>query len=206
MTHRQIINRALLAIGSKPVTETIGSTDPVHIAVSAAYEAAWREVLENTAWSDLLVLTSLVADTDDDNDLVTDADGLYRFTLPDDCIHVTEIRTALGTIDRDAKKIGAYLWSPQEEIRVTYLSGDGLVPVDMTDIDTALEAPAPSVMLDAVAYRLASLIAFSITQNTALLASMDQRYYNALAQARLNDMRPSGGERFWGHYALDDDL
>lgn len=206
MTHRQIINKALLAIGSSPVTGVIGTTDPIHIAVAAAYEGAWREVLESNAWSDLLVLSSLDADTDDDDELVTDADGMYRFTIPADCVHVISIKTAEGSEDRLAAKRGSYIWSPQEELRLTYLSGDGIVPVDMTDIDTDLVPPSPSVMVDAVAYRLASSIAFVITQNTALQSSLELRYHNTLSIAKYNDTRPSGGDDFWGHRAIGDEL
>lgn len=198
VTHRQIINKALLAIGSSPVTGVIGTTDPIHIAVAAAYEGAWREVLESNAWSDLLVLSSLDADTD--------ADGMYRFTIPADCVHVISIKTAEGSEDRLAIKRGSYIWSPQEELRVTYLSGDGIIPVDMADIDTDLVPPSPSVMVDAVAYRLASSIAFVITQNTALQSSLELRYHNTLSIAKYNDTRPSGGEDFWGHRAIDDEL
>lgn len=206
MTHRQIINRALLAIGSSPVTGLVGTTDPIHIAVSAAYEPAWREVLESNAWSDLLALSSIDADTDDDDVLIEDADGLYRFSIPSDCIQVVTIKNDAGEADRKAVKRGSYIWSDQETIRLTYLSGDGLVPVDMSVIDTDLEPPHPSMIIDAVAYRLAAHIAFSLTQNTALQSSMDARYYNALSIAKANDMRPSGGEDFWGHRTTDDEL
>ena len=206
MTHRQIINRALLAIGSSPVTGVVGTTDPIHIAVSTAYEPAWREVLESNAWSDLLALSSINADTDDDDELIEDANGLHRFTIPSDCIQVVTIGDDAGETDHNASKRGPYIWSDQETIRLTYLSGDGLVPVDMSDIDTDIEPPHPSVLIDAVAYRLAAHIAFSLTQNTALQSSMDARYYNALSIAKANDMRPSGGEDFWGHRTTDDEL
>jgi len=206
MTHRQIINRALLAIGSSPVTGVVGTTDPIHIAVSAAYEPAWREVLESNAWSDLLALSSIDADADDDDVLIEDADGLHRFTIPSDCVQVVTIKNDAGKVDRKAVKRGSYIWSDQETIRLTYLSGDGLVPVDMSVIDTDLEPPHPSMIIDAVAYRLAAHITFSLTQNTALQSSMDARYYNALSIAKANDMRPSGGEDFWGHRTTDDEL
>jgi len=206
MTHRQIINRALLAIGTKPITGVVGTTDPVHIAVAVAYEPAWREVLESNPWSDLLALASLDADTDDDDNLIEDADGLYRFTIPDDCVQVVIIKNNAGAVDRKAVKRGPYIWSVHETIRLTYLSGDGLLPVDMDAIDTDLEPPTSSALLDAVAYKTASLIAFTLTQNTALQASMDARYYNALSIAKANDMRPEGGEDFWGHRTQDDEL
>jgi hypothetical protein len=35
---------------------------------------------------------------------------------------------------------------------------------------------------------------------------MDARYYNALSIAKANDMRPEGGEDFWGHRTQDDEL
>lgn len=206
MTHRQIINRALLAIGTKPITGVVGTTDPVHIAVAVAYEPAWREVLESNPWSDLLALSSIDADADDDDVLIEDADGLHRFTIPSDCVQVVTIKNDAGELDRSAAKRGSFIWSNQETIRLTYLSGDGLVPVDMSVIDTDLEPPHPSMIIDAVAYRLAAHIAFSLTQNTALQSSMDARYYNALSIAKANDMRPSGGEDFWGHRTTDDEL
>jgi len=260
MTHRQIINRALMALGVPAITGTIGTTDAVHVAVSAMYEGAWRDVLESNLWSDLAVQVELepyeesLSPDEVDDVPVTDDEGRYRYTLPAGVVDVWSIETPAGVAvtgweidgaylwaasstgivavfvftystfrhqipsdsikvhtilredgkaDLEAKKRGSFVYSKYETITVTYVTGDGLVPVTISSIDSSLEPVMPVAVQDAVAYRLAALIAFQITQNTDLQQVLEQRYYNALSTAKGNDMRSEGGEDFWGYGAPD---
>jgi len=254
MTHRQIINRAMLALGQTPITGALSTTLETDIAVTTAYDAAWRDLLESNAWSDLLVELTLepveesmdpdevggvkVTDSsgryrytlppgatdvyeieDENGDAVTSwevdstylyasADGIvavllftqsmFRFAIPTDAVSVQSIRKADGKIDQWARKRGSYVYSKQTELVVSYVSGDGLIPADLTGLDTALEPVMPSQVQDAVAYRLASLICFKITQNEALQQNLDARFNNALLIAKASDMRAEGSEDFWG--------
>jgi len=260
MTHRQIINRALLAAGEPAITGDLDDTKSTDAAVIAAYESSWREVLEANAWSDLLVGVVLepVEESMDPDEVdgvpVTDSEGRYRYTLPagatdvyeiedgsgdavsdwevdspylyasadgivavllftgsyfrfaipTDSVHVVMITNSLGSTEHASKR-GSYLYSKQSELIVTYVSGDGLVPVDLDDIDSSVEPVMPSTVQDAVVFRLASQISFWISQNVDLQRSLDDRYHASLSRAMMNDMRPSGGESFWtdqGDYGL----
>jgi hypothetical protein len=204
VTHRQIINKALLFLGQGPITaDALSTTAEADTSITVAYEGAWREVLEANAWSDLLVMVKVAADTDEDDELVTDDLGRYRFVVPETSIRVQSVHKTDGTNDLTAKIRAKYVYSKETEILLTYVSGDDLVPPDLTDLDADIEPVLPSIIQDAVSYRLASLIAFRVTQNVDLQQSIEGRYYQALSMAKAADMRPEGGETFWGNLSAN---
>ena len=137
------------------------------------------------------------------DELVTDDLGRYRFVVPETSIRVQSVHKTDGTNDLTAKIRAKYVYSKETEILLTYVSGEDLVPPDLTDLDADIEPVLPLQIQDAVSYRLASLIAFRVTQNVDLQQSLEGRYYHALSLAKAADMRPEGGETFWGNLSAN---
>ena len=184
MTHLEIINRALIAAGANPKEDFNNLNDNEVTSVKAFYEAAWREVLSSHQWSHLTQEERLTGVPDGSN---------FIFELPEACIKiisVTNYKLSVPYIPRMRKFVSAF-----ERVTLRYVSTEGILPVDWESIETELVIP-PNVD-EAVSLKLASQIAFRITQNQAVQMHLHERYAIALREAKMSDLTTCGGDGWW---------
>lgn len=189
MTHMDIINRALVAAGGNPLRDLTG-TDAVTVAVKAYYERCWKDVLQQHNWTELLVQELMTG--------IEEGTG-YRYDIPEAAAKIESIRLENNIPDHTAKRLGKYLFSQYEMILLTYVSSEGILPIDLDFIDIDdIDTPFPAYLDEIVSLKLAYQIAFKISQNLNVQASLFQRYQTTLQQAKMSDLTGSGGQPFWG--------
>lgn len=191
MTHMDIINRALVTAGGTPLVSMTG-TDPITVAVKAFYENSWREVLQQHPWTDLLVQSTLSGTMQED--------GRYLFELPEECINMVEVNYSDGiTKATDAKRIGKYYYSLYDTLTLTYVSSEGILPINYEIIEYAeVQTVFPAFVDKAVTLNLAYQIAFRISQNITVQNNLYQQYQNQIQTAKMNDSHGFGGQAPWG--------
>lgn len=192
MTHLNVINRALILLGETPLSVMTG-TDDTTAAVTAFYEAAWDEVLRESAWRDLLVISVYTG-----TELSTAIRGKsYSFDIDDDeMVHITEIVNAYGKVITEPIQIGRLLYSMFEELTITYVSNYGILPV--SSYTMTIDPVMPQKIVECVALRLAANIAMMVTNNPDMQITMQNRYSIALQNAMDKESAPIPGEALWG--------
>jgi len=200
MTHLDIINRALVAVGTNPMTLTglEDNKDNEVSSVKAFYESCWRDVLSSHPWSELLgeeMLTGTLTDTDSIE---------YVFDIPESSIRIVSIYNAYGVEVPNIRKRGRYLYSKYDELTITFVTTENILPVEYDYVDYEIQADIPPSLDEVVSLRLASQIVFRISQNQDLQTHLHNRYIVALQNAKMNDMQGSGGQEPWtsAGYAL----
>ncbi len=189
MTHMEIINRALVAVGSNPKPDMEETKSNEVSSIMAYYEACWREVLSAHPWSDL----------QQEETLTGTEDGIMnRFQIPDDCIRISSMTDGYGTQLQDVARRGRYLYAKSEQISLTYVSTQDILPVDWSFVNSEIQTMLPPAVDDIVSLRLASQIVFRISQNQELQIHLHNRYIAALQNAKMNDMQGYGGQDPWG--------
>ena len=189
MTHMDIINRAMVAAGGNPLQDMTG-TDSVTVAVKAYYESCWRDVLQQHNWTDLLTQETMTG---------TEEEKGYRYDMPESAVKIESIKLEDNNPDPTARRLGKYIYSMYGTIILTYVSSEGILPIDLDfiDIDT-IETSFPAYLDEIVSLKLAYQIAFKISQNLNVQASLFQRYQSVLQQSRMSDLTGSGGQPYWG--------
>lgn len=193
MTHLDIINRALVAVGTNPRTlkGLEDGTDNEVSSVKAFYESCWREVLSAHPWSELLGEESLTGTQ------ASLSSSEYMFDIPESSIRIVSIYNAYGIEVLDIRKRGRYLYSKYDELTITFVTTENILPVLYDYIDYEIEADIPPSLDEVVSLRLASQIVFRISQNQDLQTQLHNRYMVALQNAKMNDMQGSGGMSPW---------
>lgn len=190
MTHMDIINRAMVAAGGNPLKDMTG-TDSVTVAVKAYYENCWKDVLQQHNWTELLKQETMTGFQEERG---------YRYDLPEAAVKIESIKLENDNPDPTARRLGKYIYSLYSSLVITYVSSEGILPIDLEfiDLDT-IDIPFPAYLDEIVSLKLAYQIAFRISQNLNVQASLFQRYQSVLQQSRMNDFTGSGGKPYWGN-------
>lgn len=189
MTHLEIANRALVAAGANPKEDFQNLRDNEVSSIRAVYEAAWREVLASHPWSQLLAeerLTNSVGD-----------EGQNYFVIPEDCIRIVRV---VDSLDRDVsyRQRANQLICKIDEVTITYVSTNEILPIDWEFIDVEIRAMIPPDVDEAVALKVASQISLRITQDQQLQNHLTIQYLSSLERAQANDMVGLHGHKYWG--------
>ncbi len=186
MTHLDIINRALVSGGMNPRTSFEDTNDSEISSVRAFYDSCWRDVLASHPWSDLLAEETMTGTED----------GLwYRYDIPDACMRVVSVENSIGAVDY--KKRGRSLYTKYDEIQLVYVTSNEILPIDYGFLDQELQADIPPTVDEVVSLRLASQIVFRLSQNQNVQTQLHNRYMVALQNAKMHDMRGTGGLEPW---------
>lgn len=186
MTHLEIVNRALVAAGANPKENFDNINDNEVTSVRAFYESAWREVLSSHPWTELTHEETMSGIPDGDD---------YAYPIPETCIRVVSVHSS-GQNPIHVRR-GREIITPFDNIVLRYVSTEGILPVDWDFMDIEILTPIPPSVDEAVSLKLASQIAFRITQNQAVQMHLHERYTLALREAKMSDMTTDGGERLW---------
>lgn len=199
MNHLDIINRALVAAGTNPRTleNMADDTDNEVSSIKSYYESCWRDVLSAHPWSQLL----------EEEILAGEEEGvMYRFNLPETCIRIASIYNSYGQEAFDVKRRGRYLYSRHDQLSLTFVSTNMILPIDWDFLDNEIEADIPPAVDEVVSLRLSSQIVFRVSQNQDLQTHLHNRYIVALQNAKMNDMHGSGGQEPWTGTEYDEDI
>ena len=174
-TALQICNSALIKLGAKTISALTGLTTKEYDLCVAQYPRLRNAVLRNHTWSFAKIV--------DDNLTTAAAAALtevwsYRHTIPT-TIPVARFLsfTSLDDIPVPYERVGAYLYSNEEDPRLRYVRS-------YTEVDDA--ATFPDDFGEAVAALLAAELSVSLTQNQSLRDTYLQQYQAAISQARFN--------------------
>jgi len=171
-----IANIALAKFREGRITSIDDTTDSVAIIVKDQFEHCLRTVLEEHRWNfagKRATLTQLVA--------APEFGWTYQYQLPTDLIRLKEVNgelheASLGTFTIE----GDLLLSNEPTIAITYV---GYVD------DPNLFSPS---FVDAMSFKLASLLCARITGNADLATSLDKQYQVGLSRAILLDAKAMG--------------
>lgn len=188
MTHLEIANRALVAAGSNPKEDFLNTHDNEITSVVAVYEASWREVLAAHPWSELLQEERMQGEP---------SGSEYIYIVPEQCIRIVSAK-AWGGRDVSFRRRAGLLYAQEEAFTLTFVSTDGILPVDWEFADIEIRAMIPPDVDEAVSLKVASQIALRISQNQALQSHLTTRYMMSLDQAKMNDMVGEEGSQSWG--------
>lgn len=174
-TALQICNSALIKLGAKTISALTGLTTKEYDLCVAQYPRLRNAVLRNHTWAfakivdDAMTTAAAVA---------LDEVWSYRHTLPT-TVPIARIIsvTSLDDYPIPYERVGAYLYSNEEEPRIRYVRS-------YTEVDDA--ATFPDDFGEALAALLAAEMAVSLTQNQSLRDTYLQQYQAAISQARFN--------------------
>lgn len=162
----QIVNRALQLVGQEPISSLDEST-PSAKTCKLAWDDVKNAVLRSHAWASVSkrVRLSRLAET-------PAWEFQYYYQLPSDFLRIVEVEPQ-SVYTREGNR----LLSNEKELSILY--------VHETE-DVNLFGPILSM---AIAYKLASEIAYKFTASTSLEGRLNQKYEDILAEARGVDAR-----------------
>lgn len=145
-----IANKALTLLGASPIT-SLSDSSPAARAVNRIYDETRRELIAAHPWNFAIKRASLAASSTAPTHTYARA-----FPLPSDCLRL-----------RDAETV--YLYGVEGSTIVT----DAAAPLDIVYI-ADIEDPndMPPFFREALSYRLASQLAFTITANARMVGEM----------------------------------
>ena len=184
MTYTDVVicNLALSKLGEQTLTDLNG-TDKITELCNQHYTHVLNTVFSLYDWSEIIVRSEeLSADVD-----APESKYAYQFTLPVDCLYVLEIvdwalpyRIEAGKMLADTDK--CYIRYIKEET-----------------VETAFGKAA--LLVEAIASRLAAVLAIPLGKAVALKGIMDQDFAGALLLAKQHDARyrqePNVGSALW---------
>ena len=172
----QIVNMALAHIGLKPLADLDG-TDPITTAVNTYYDYSLEDVFSEHRWPFANVKTALSEITVEDDDIEWD----FMYTYPSSAARVFLVYSE-----------GSVTTKEYEEFEVIYLTGSTR-KVILTNTEDAY-AEYTYIMTDttkwepkftlAFSYRLAALIAFSVTGDVDNSVKMNDIYASFIGEAK----------------------
>jgi len=165
----EMCNSALNMLGASNIISLTEDSKNARL-LNQRYVSARDAVFRSHNWNCLIKRVELAADTD-----VPAFEFTHQYTLPSDCLRV--IRTQYSNdVDSDIFKIeGRKLLTNESEIKIIYLSRN----TDVNEYDSLLQ--------EAIAARLASELAYAITQSNSVMQLMQGIYENKIREARFMD-------------------
>jgi hypothetical protein len=164
-----ICNRALGAIGEDTIMELNEGTEPAR-QCAIHFDGARDFVLRQYPWSCAKATVELARLTD------TPLVGFsYKYAMPADWLKTVKVSEDTAGTEPKHRRVGKTLETDAETIYLEYVRQIE----DTTYFD--------SILIDAIAYYLASKIAYSLTQDETQAPKMLQLYMGALREAAKQD-------------------
>jgi hypothetical protein len=170
----EICNEALALVGAAPITSLAQQTTEAQL-LNSLYVPTRDQLLTSHPWNFATKRVELAADPD-----APEFGFAYRFALPADCLRV--ISTDLDSEDRWKIENG-YLLCDSSEVSIRYIS------------KITTEATFSINFCEALAYKLASKIAYPLVQSSTLAKSLFDLYITHLRDARSMDAQEGGIEQ-----------
>lgn len=169
-----ICNEALALVGAAPLTSLSESTVQGQLC-NSLYTATRDELLTSHPWKFATKRVELSADPDQ-----PEFGYDYRFALPADCLRV--VGTDLGS-EAEYTVENGYLLCNDSEVRIKYIS------------KITTEATFSINFCEALAYKMASKLAYPIVQSSTLARDLYNLYLVHLKDARSMDAQEGGQQR-----------
>jgi len=165
----EMCNSALNMLGASNIISLTEDSKNARL-LNQRYESARDAVFRSHNWNCLVKRVELAADTE------TPAfEYDKQYTLPADCLRVIKTQHS-NKVDSDIHKIeGRKLLTDETEIKIVYVARIE----DVNQYDVLLQ--------EAIAARLASELAYAITQSTGVAQLMQQAYADKIKEARYLD-------------------
>lgn len=157
----EICNSALIKVGANRIT-ALDDTSKEAVACNEQYAKNRDEVLSAHPWNFAIARSDLAVDA-----TAPIWEFARRYPLPTDCLRVIDVDT-----DLIWKVEGRYILTDDSSCRIKYIKKE----TDVTKYSASF--------CEALAFRLASDLAFLISQNASLQANLYQAYVKFLAPAR----------------------
>jgi hypothetical protein len=172
-TDLEICNNALVLLGNNPLADLTDTTKKAVKIVTQFYTQAIEEVIRAYSWNCATTRDTLTVDDD-----APEFEWDYRFALPSDCLRV------LMVYDKETKfKIeNGYILTNDSSGKVQYLK-----LISVADMDALCRA--------ALSARLASMIAFPLTNSVSVAEAMWKLYQERLDEARTVDASEGSSEQ-----------
>lgn len=168
-----ICNEALGLLGADPIAALSDDSVTARLC-NTLYTATRDELLVSHPWK---FATKRIALSADPTAPAFDYD--YRFQLPADCLRV--IGTNLGTEAKWTEENG-YLLCNDSSVSIKYIS------------KITTEGTFSIPFCEALAYKMASKMAYPLTQSTSLKESLDKDYLRHLKDARSMNAQAAQGD------------
>lgn len=168
-----ICNEALALVGADPIA-SLSDASPTGRLCNALYTPTRDELLVMHPWKFATKRAELSADPD-----APEFEYDYRFQLPADCLRV--IGTNLGTEAKWTEENG-YLLCNESTVSIKYIS------------KITTEGTFSIPFCEALAYKLASKMAYPLAQSTSLKDSLSRDYLVHLRDARSANAQAAQGD------------
>jgi hypothetical protein len=166
-----ICNLALANVGAQPISSLVDASTTA-VLCSTFYQLARDTLLEEADWKCASARASIAEDA-----VPPLWDFLHRYLIPSDCAgRVRQVADSTGAeVTRWDMELGYIVCDAESPIQIRYTS---------RVVDPAVFS---STMVEAIAFKLASLIAIPITENQALQQTLLKEYLRALEMAKAAD-------------------
>lgn len=184
-----ICNSALAKVGASRISSLDDDTKEARLC-KELLPLCCRDLLRSHPWNFAIVRVAVAAS------VTTPVFGYsYKFDLPEDCLRVLNVDAEFS--DEDGAH---YAWKVE---RRSLLVNDSTISIKyLQDVSDSPELFDPC-FVETLAFRLASDLAFPLSQSTALASRMDQQYRAALTFARTYDAQEGSSDRFSADQWLD---
>lgn len=172
-TDLEICNNALVLLGNNPLADLTDTTKKAVKIVTQFYTQAIEETLRAYTWNCAITRDTLTADG-----TAPEFGYSYRFAVPADCLRVLMVYDA----DTKFKVENGYILTDDSGGEVQYIK---LIGVD--DMDALCRA--------ALTARLASMIAFPLTNSVSVAEAMWKMYKDRLDEAQTVDAFEGSSEQ-----------
>lgn len=166
-----VCNEALAYLGKDPI-QSIDEDSPAAMRCRAMLPATAESVLSERPWNSATreaVLAPLSREQDEG-----DGDCMYRFAIPPDLVRLVEVHAPVW------RHIGDSLLSPRAPLSILYVS----MPEEPASLSR--------MILEAMAYLLASRLAMPLAADSSSMANCYAMYQEALRKASIQE---AAGER-----------
>lgn len=172
-TALQICNNALLMLGNNAIA-SLDDTGKAAVLCNHFYQQVIDATLRAYKWNCATVRDTLTAD-----ETAPEFGFAYRYAVPDDCLRV------LGMSDDKTrfKVENGYILTDDSEGMVSYIKR-----IDAAEMD--------KLLIDAASARMASTLAFPLTNSQSVAEAMWKFYQERLDEARTVDASEGSSEQF----------
>jgi len=169
-----ICNSALAAVGSKAIVSLSDNTERARL-LQTIYDTDRLSLLRMHPWNFAIKQATLAV-----LDGVTPFEYTYAYELPADCLRVLRVYQNLCPYEI----VGKAIYSNDTQMRIYYIA-------DITDT-----AQFDTVFIECLSMKIASDIAYSLTQNLTLTDALAKEYEMRFRQAKQYDAQ-EGSPRQW---------
>ena len=171
-TALQICNNALLMLGNITIT-SLDDTGKAAVLCNHFYQQVIDATLRAYKWNCATVRDTLTAD-----ETAPEFGFAYRYAVPDDCLRVLGMSE-----DKTRFKVeNGYILTDDSEGMVSYIKR-----IDAADMD--------KLLIDAASARMASTLAFPLTNSQSVAEAMWKLYQERLDEARTVDASEGSSEQ-----------